>query len=121
MSVSSNMPSGSHQAMRPAKYTPAQNASAYATLKLGGNNPGQRLNAKSARNKNGSQRFHFSFTAEKNNSRRGRDKLFEGFVIRLVGAIQNQQFPFSLQQVLVARLRRQGAGFLKRNRELGRA
>jgi hypothetical protein len=100
--------------MRPAKYTPAQNASAYATLKLGGNNPGQRLNAKSARNKNGSQRFHFSFTAEKNNSRRGRDKLFEGFVIRLVGVIQSQQFLIFLQQILFARFFGQRAGFFCR-------
>jgi hypothetical protein len=114
MSVSSNMPSGSHQAMRPAKYTPAQNVSAYATLKLGGNNPGQRLNAKSARNKNGSQRFHFSFTAEKNNSRRGGDKLFEGFMIRLVGAIQHQQFLIFLQQILFARFFGQRAGFFCR-------
>jgi len=30
---------------------------------------------------------HFSFTSRKNNSRRGRDKLFDDLVIRLVGAL----------------------------------
>ena len=34
-------------------------------LKLGGNNPGQRLNATTATKTNGSQRFHFSFTVLK--------------------------------------------------------
>jgi hypothetical protein len=62
--------------MRPVKNTPAQNISAYTALKLGGNNPGQRLNATNATKTNGSQRFHFSVTAVKNNPARENDKSF---------------------------------------------
>jgi hypothetical protein len=61
--VASIVPSGSHHADAPRKYTPAQNASAVAALKLGGNNPGQRLSANSARKTAGSHQFHFAFTA----------------------------------------------------------
>src|ERR1035437_5795315 len=48
MSVASITPSGSHHASEPRKYTPAQNANAYATLKFSGINPGIREHANTA-------------------------------------------------------------------------
>ena len=66
--MASIVPSGSHHAAAPRKYTPAQNASAVAALKFGGNNPGQRLNANSARKTTGSSLCNFSFTARQDKS-----------------------------------------------------
>ena len=75
MSVASMVPSGSHQAAAPRKYTPAQNASAVAALKFGGNKPGQRLSANIARKITGSQRFKFAFTDAQDNPARENDKI----------------------------------------------
>jgi hypothetical protein len=46
--------------MRPVKYTPAQNKSAYAALKFGGMSPGIRVSANTTINRMGSS---FVFTA----------------------------------------------------------
>jgi hypothetical protein len=57
------------------KKTPAQNISAYTALKLGGNNPGQRLNATSATKIHGNPRCHFWFTDPEHNPATPNDKI----------------------------------------------
>jgi hypothetical protein len=64
------------------KNAPAQNISAYTALKLGGNNPGQRLNATSATKIHGNPRCHFLFTDPKDNPARENNKPFaKGMVL----------------------------------------
>ena len=69
-----------------------------------------RDNANTSISNAGSSLVHFSFTAEKHNSQRGRNKLFEWFVIRLICPVQFQQFLIFLEQIRFARFfRRQQA------------
>ena len=71
-----------------------------------------RDNANTSINSAGNSLVHFSFTSRKHNSRRGGYKLFGGFVICLVGAIQSQQFLVFLQKYLFARFFGGRTGFL---------